>query len=148
MFISTTRHYELVRSFDKYKADRALRDSGKEVEYEKLATKYAELQVKLNEEFELKEKKVVAAFEDKLSKSISDLEDNHRKEITALKEKHLEDKARFMEEGLTKNYDKLSNSLTKLHEEGNVQTKFVQELALKMSDSFTPASYTKIAITE
>jgi hypothetical protein len=29
-------------------------------------------------------------------------------------------------------YNQLSTSMTKLHEEGNAQTKFVQELSLKM----------------
>ena len=35
---------------------------------------------------------------------------------------------------LKENYDTLQTSLTKLHTEGNAQTKFVQEMALKLVD--------------
>ena len=96
----------------------------------------------LAEKFEFKEKKAVLALEDKLAKTISELESKHNKEIVKLERKHSNEKAAELEEMMKKNYDKLSESMTKLHEEGNVQTKFMQEMTssvIKAASGFNKA---------
>lgn len=87
-----------------------------------------ELKVNLSAEFEFKEKKAVAALENRMEK-----------EKMALEKKFQADMAEFKENELAKMYDKLSGSLTKLHEEGNANTKFIQEMNIEMAKSLTPA---------
>ena len=41
--------------------------------------------------------------------------------------------------GLEENYNKLSKSLTSLHEEGNANTKYLEKITLKMMDTMKPS---------
>jgi hypothetical protein len=87
-----------------------------------------ELNKKLTDLFEFKEKKAVAALEQKLTKEKLKLESDLQTKMSDFKEKEL-----------SKMYDKLSGSLTKLHEEGNANSKFIQEMNLTMAKALTPA---------
>ena len=90
--------------------------------HDKLLKEHNEFAQRLQDEFELKEKKLVFALEAKLEKELLEKEKEYnRKEME------------FTKKGTEENYAKLSESLTKLHEEGNAQTKFVQDLAIKVA---------------
>lgn len=84
---------------------------------------------RMEQEFELKEKKIVAAYEDKLSKELMKIETKHQRELTRVKEDSNDKISKEIERMLKKNYDKLSEATMKLHEEGNAQTKAVTELS-------------------
>lgn len=43
-----------------------------------------------------------------------------------------------IQKGIEENFNKLKDSLAKLHEEGNAQTKFTEQIALKMMDVIKP----------
>ena len=104
----------------------------------------------MQDKFELNEKKVVAALEDKLAKEISKLESAHNKDITELERKLVQEKQGELEKMMKDNYVKLSDSMTKLHEEGNAQTKFMQETTqtlLKSASGFARSANTSTQIT-
>jgi len=86
----------------------------------------------MKENFELQEKKAVAALEDKLAKEINDLKAKHQRALMDVERKASEKFNTQLEKLTKENYEKLSGSMTKLHEEGNQQTKFVQSIAEKM----------------
>lgn len=103
----------------------------------------------MQENFELKEKKAVVALEDKLAKEITALEAKHNKEITALERKLTSEKQTDLEKMTKNHYKKLSDSMTKLHEEGNAQTKFMQETVqnvIKSASGFATANDTSTQI--
>jgi len=103
----------------------------------------------MQDKFELREKQAVAALEDKLAKEITKLESAHNKDITALERKLTQEKQNDLEKMMKENYAKLSDSMTKLHEEGNAQTKFMQETTqtlLQSASGFARASNTSTQI--
>lgn len=83
---------------------------------------------RLDQEFTLKQKEVVAAYEDKLSKQITDLTRKHMAEMEKLRTQLTEKNQASLEKMMTENYEKLSSSMTKLHEEGNATTKHMSEM--------------------
>lgn len=48
---------------------------------------------------------------------------------------------------LDENFSKLKDSLSKLHEEGNAQTKFTEQIALKMMDAIKPGMSNAVRTT-
>lgn len=104
----------------------------------------------MQDKFELKEKQAVAALEDKLAKEISKLEKNHNTEIVKLERDLRTEKQNDLEKMTKDHYKKLSDSMTKLHEEGNAQTKFMQETVqnvIKSASGFATATNTHTQIT-
>lgn len=59
---------------------------------------------------------------------------DYQRQINELKAGHLVDQATFRQKLQDDNYERLKDAMGKLHEEGNVTTKFTHELALKMLD--------------
>lgn len=112
-----------------------------------------EIQKEMNsmqDKFELKEKQAVAALEDKLAKEISKLEKSHNNEIVKLERDLRTEKQNDLEKMTKDHYKKLSDSMTKLHEEGNAQTKFMQETVqnvIKSASGFATATNTHTQIT-
>lgn len=79
---------------------------------------------KQNQEHEIKLKEVLTLTkldsEQRIKKAELDFESKYNKKCEELNATH---------------YDKLAAAMSKLHEEGNVTTKFTQDLALKMMES-------------
>lgn len=148
-FILAQKELPRLKELDRREADLANRE--KQIEHDRK---------QMQEKFELNEKKVVAALEDKLAKERNELEAQHQKEINDLKadydrkmvevEKKSMDKYNRQLEKLTnENYDKLSKSMAKLHEEGNAQTKFVQDLSKDLIGAVAKTMpYNKLQIEE
>lgn len=88
---------------------------------------------KIRDEFEFKEKKAVAALEARLEKDKLHMEREFMAKQQEFANKHLED-----------NFDKLSKSLAKLHEEGNVTTKYMHDLTMKLADSWAPSNIKQV----
>lgn len=118
----------------------------REARLDALAKQLKHDEKQMQEEFELKEKKVIAALEDKMAKKVNEMTANHQQEVNNLKANHqreladVEKKAnersnKKLEKMMEENYNKLKDSMAKLHEEGNAQTKFVQDLAKDMVKS-------------
>ena len=84
-----------------------------------------DLEKKLTEQFKFEEKKATAALEDRLAKEKLEMERDFNNKM-----------AKFKEEELGKMYDKLSSSLTKLHEEGNTNTRFIQDMNKEFMKAF------------
>lgn len=97
----------------------------------------------LTEEFALKEREAIAVLKldsEQKSKQLEldyqrksqEKDAKHALEIQKLKTDHANDKMTYQTKMVEEHYKKLSEALTHLHSEGNANTKFVQELALKM----------------
>lgn len=59
---------------------------------------------------------------------------DHKREMDDLRAKTALDQAKWRQELQDENYTRLKDAMTKLHEEGNITTKFTHDLALKMLD--------------
>ena len=84
----------------------------------------------LESEYDIKEKKAVAALENKYEREKLELEKKYEKRIQEAKEEAMREKDDFMKRHLEEHYNKLQSSLQKLHEEGNVTTQTVKEFGL------------------
>jgi hypothetical protein len=69
---------------------------------------------------------------------VAELKLTHGEAIIEIKQKLMEDYMIKLNESNTKNYEKLSDSLAKLHEEGNANTKTIKEFALKAMETSRP----------
>lgn len=78
-----------------------------------------------------------AAMKHEYNKTILDLAKTYEEKLIHMKQQLLDE-----------NYEKLSNAMTKLHEEGNVTTKFTQDLALKMMEGMPKAKVETRVITD
>lgn len=146
--ISSYEYKELNRRVEEAEAkskrleaqNKTLHDTVKELKTERDSMK---------DKYELKEKQAVSAMEDKISKTINKLEQEHNKAITELEKTLRNEKISELEEMNKIHYKKLSDSMTKLHEEGNAQTKFMQETVqnvIKSASGFAKASNTHTQI--
>lgn len=97
----------------------------------------------LADDFAMKEREAISLLKLDSEQKAKQLELNYQRliqekeaanvlEITRLKSDHANDKMEFQTKTIQEHYEKLSKALNALHTEGNVNTKFVQELALKM----------------
>lgn len=105
----------------------------------------------MREEFELNEKKVVAAYEDKMNKLENKLEREYQKKLNDVETALKNEKHEALESMLKGNYDKLSESMQRLHEEGNAQTKFMQETTqtiIKAAKGFGPTHTSRLEYSE
>ncbi len=84
---------------------------------------------------ELKLREVTSLLKLESEQKTKQLALDYQKRELEIKENAAKQISDFRESELVKNYDKLSSSLSKLHEEGNTTTKFMQELALKTFES-------------
>lgn len=118
---------DLERAADKFNREKSLWDQDKALLVKKLTQEHG---LKLNE--------VVTLTRLHSEQNTKQQELNYLRQIEELKAKSLNEitavKTRLAEEY----YQKLSAALNKLHTEGNMTTKFTQELALKMLEKAPP----------
>ena len=87
-----------------------------------------EVETTLKKEYASKEKMAVAMMEIEKKEAILKIKGELQTEFNTKSAKANEE-----------NYEKLSASLTKLHEEGNATSQYVQELSLKFIDKMSPS---------
>jgi hypothetical protein len=100
-----------------------------------------------NKEHELKTKEVVTLLRLEAEQKNKQVELNYQRQTDVLKielDQKLNQKTSDL---LKESYDKLAAAMTKLHEEGNVTTKFTQDLALKMMGGMPEHKTTTKVIT-
>lgn len=86
----------------------------------------------LKKENEIIMREVVSLLRLESDHKIKQLEIDKQREIDAIKREAAEEVTRTKETLLTGQFEKLTAELSKLHSEGNHQTKFAQDLALNM----------------
>lgn len=119
---------------EKLKAHHAIELDRSKYEFDKAKQTWeiekAQIEKKLTHEFEMKEKEVLLLkkleTEQAVAKAQIDSEKKLQEEVKKLNDKQIKMEADM--------YEKLAKSMAELHEKGNAQTKFVQELSLKMLD--------------
>lgn len=119
---------------------RRLKDKIEELEREnqRLNRRNVELREaadKTKQEYEIKEKKAVAALEAKHEKEMNKTEKKWQERIYKMREDLLKEREEFIKKVHEENYENLTGSLRSLHEEGNVTTKTIKEFALKSLES-------------
>jgi transketolase len=77
-----------------------------------------------------------AALKQEYNKTILEMSKEHEEKIINIKHTLMDE-----------NYKKLSDAMSKLHEEGNVTTRFTQDLALKMMEGMPKAKVETRVIT-
>jgi hypothetical protein len=110
--------------FDDLKRTHAREKEEWEYEKKKLVDAESILKKKFEEERALAFKTMELEFKGKMQEEVNRV----RNEAT--------DK---VNKGIEENFAKLKDSLAKLHEEGNAQTKFTEQIALKMMETMKPA---------
>lgn len=91
---------------------------------------------RIKEEYDIKEAKVLAALEDRHSKELIRMEKQYNDSIVQIERDLTKKNNDEAEKMLKDHYKKLSDSMQKLHEEGNTQTKFMQETTKGLIASF------------
>lgn len=86
----------------------------------------------LAKEHEIKLKETVSLLKLDSEQKTKQLEIDNQRKVDALESSHRKEIAKEKESLLEEHYKKLSEAMAKLHEEGNVTTRFTQDLALKM----------------
>lgn len=93
---------------------------------------FQSLKERIQGDYELKEKKAVAALEDKLAKEVLEIKKDHDKKLLKFKEDELEKQQKNFQKLTDENYSKFREELAKIHSEGNVMTKNIQEMNKEM----------------
>ncbi len=88
----------------------------------------------LEKDHELKLKETVSLLKLDSDQRVKQLEIDNLRKVNELTAKFESERTSFKEKFLNENYEKMTNAMTKLHEEGDKNSKFTQELALKMLD--------------
>lgn len=129
MFITVTKHKEIMNNL------RAV--------HNKVLAEHIEIEKELRRKI------------DTLDTKLTEVEGKYKeREVLALKAADLEYKARLQDAkaaiqeeynnktqaSLEKDFDKLKESLTRLHEEGNSNTKYLEKVSLKLMDSIRPSN--------
>lgn len=89
----------------------------------------------LEKTHELKIRETVSLLKLDSEQKIKQLEINAQRDLQRVEQQAAKALLESKEELLKESYDKLSEAMSKLHAEGNVTTKFTQDLALKMFES-------------
>lgn len=124
-----------------------------DIEIQKKNSQIQILENEMKKKLELREKELTQKNELALTEATTLLkldyqqklkqqEIDFQKQVNDLKVELEVSKAKFQKEIQDDNYTRLKDAMTKLHEEGNVTTKFTQDIALKMLDKM-PASKTE-----
>jgi hypothetical protein len=111
-----------------------------------LAEKDAEikrLERDLLHKHELDLKKAITLQQLNSEQELKQQELNYQRKLDEIEKTKTEEVLKLKEALVKESYDKLSVAMAKLHEEGNLTTKFTQELALKM---FEHAPETKVRV--
>lgn len=96
-----------------------------DLEKEKIVQQLQLENEKLKSSFDIQQKDFLAAQVHKIIKIEQEAKDKLAQAINQHRAEMLEEREKWSKDS----YDKLSLSMTKLHEEGNAQTRFVQEMA-------------------
>lgn len=94
---------------------------------------------------ELKLREVTSLLKLDSEQTLKKMELGYEQKLQEEKRKQDQEKLNFQQEVLQTNYEKLTAAMSKLHEEGNVTTKFTQELALSMMAN-APAHKTQVRV--
>lgn len=89
--------------------------------------------LKRESDLKLKESIVLARLENE--QKLKQMELDNKRELEKVKMEYMEQLTQKKSDLIEETYQTLSRSLTKLHEEGNHNSRFTQDLALKMLDS-------------
>jgi hypothetical protein len=107
-----------------------------EVEKKELADRYArekvEFEGKVKQEFELKTQEAVTLTKLDSQQKVKQAEIDSERKINALQTKHADDLAKVRAETAEEHYKKLTAAFQEMQLHGDKNTKFVQELALKV----------------
>lgn len=104
-----------------------------------MKNKEAELErmrLDLASEHDRKTREVISLMKQDSEKKYLQLENSYEEKFLKLKQALLDD-----------NYQKMSQAMSKLHEEGNVTTRFTQDLALRMMDGMPKTKVENKVIT-
>lgn len=86
----------------------------------------------LQKEHDLKLKEILTLTKLDSEQKIKQMQLDATRSVDELRNQNIKEMSNLKESLLTDHYNKLSEAMGKLHQEGNHQTKFTQELALKM----------------
>ena len=86
--------------------------------------------------YDLEEKKAVVALEARLQRETTEMKSKYEQQLSEIKVKHSEEKAELRSDLAEQHYDKLSDSMTQLHEQGNATTKFMEKMVVSMTDAY------------
>lgn len=90
------------------------------------------------QEIEMKTREVTSLLKLDAQQKIAKIELDHKKKFEDLRQSSHEETLKLKEQLLLDFQNKFTNAVSKLHEEGNVTTKFVQDLALNMVGNMAP----------
>lgn len=93
------------------------------------------LESQLKKDHELKMKEVVTLTKLDSEQRVKQIELDSQRKIDELRNKNIQELAEAKVRLTEEHYEKLNQALVKLHSEGDKNTKFTQELALKMFES-------------
>lgn len=99
----------------------------------------------LQKEHDLKLKEILTLTKLDSEQKIKQMQLDSVRSVDDLRNKNIQEMANLKESLLTDHYNKLSEAMGKLHQEGNHQTKFTQEIALKMLEGM-PHSKTETKV--
>lgn len=128
MFVKKKEHEALLKEHENLKL---LRDE-QDRKYDKLLEKFNRQESKLDEERSIAFKTMELDFKDKMNTEIQKLKDRHRLEIDVIKTEAQEK----LNRGIEENFTKLKDSLAKLHEEGNANTKYLEKMSISIMENF------------
>lgn len=94
---------------------------------------------------EIKTREVVSLLKLESEQKLRQLEIDFQRKLDAADRKAEQQVVAMKSNLLQEHYDKLATAMSKLHEEGNITTKFTQELALKMMGN-APAHKTETRV--
>jgi methyl coenzyme M reductase subunit D len=94
----------------------------------------AKFEDSLRREFDLKEKEVIGLLKLDSEQRSRQAELDRDRQIQELKMKHTEEISKLRSDLASEFYQKMQTELSKLNSEGNVNTRFVQEMSLKLLD--------------
>ena len=136
MFVKRKTYEAVVKELSHLKSLRSELDK----KYSKLLDKYNSQEKKLDDERALAFKTMELDFTAKMRKQIDSLKDSHRAELDRVKD----EAQRKLNAGIEENFTKLKDSLAKLHEEGNANTKYLEKMSISIMENFAKSQRTAL----
>lgn len=106
------------------------------------------LEKKLTTESDMKLRESIALLEMNAEQKEQTMTAKHKEELESVKREAKNEFIKLKDNLLSENFEKMSQAMTKLHEEGNVTTRFTQDLALKMMEGMPKAKLETRVITD
>lgn len=136
MFVKRKNYDEVVKELTNLKKLRADQDR----KYDKLLDKYNAQEKKLDDERAIAFKTMELEFQSKMRERVDELRDKHRHELDKVKD----EAQRKLNAGIEENFTKLKDSLAKLHEEGNANTKYLEKMSISIMENFAKSQRTAL----